>query len=64
MSRRRQLREIRRERGELMERDLRLRTELGSKFGHLRLYLQIADQAFSFLGALVGRSRGRRRSRR
>ncbi len=59
----RKLDEIRKEREELIRRDIRLRTDLRWQFAHLSVYLAIGERLFSFMARfLLDRRRRRRRS--
>jgi hypothetical protein len=64
MSLRKGLREIRRERNDLIRRNALLRTELKTQFANVLMYVQIADQLFSLVGRLVGGRRARHTRRR
>jgi hypothetical protein len=54
MSWRKELREIRRERDELMRRDAVLRKDLKWQFANVLVYVLIADQIVSLIGRLIG----------
>ena len=64
MSWRKELREIRRERNDRIQRDLLLRTELQEQLDTVLMYVQVADQVVSLVGRLVGGLRGRHRRKR
>ena len=64
MSWRKELREIRRERNDLMRRDVLLRADLKWRFANVLMYVEIADQVASLAGRLVSGQRARRTRRR
>jgi hypothetical protein len=64
MSLRGELRQVRRERSDLIRRDVLLCEELEWQSAHLLMYAQIADQLFSLVGWLVRGRRERRSSKR
>jgi hypothetical protein len=54
MSWRKELREIRRERDDLMRRGTELRRDLKWQFANALVYFLIADQVVSLIGRLIG----------
>ena len=64
MSLRKELREIRRERNDLIQRNVLLRAEFKMQFDNVLMYVQIADQLISVVGRLIGGRRARHRLRR
>ena len=64
MSLRKELREIRRERNALIQRNVLLRAEFKMQFDNVLMYVQIADQLISVVGRLIGGRRARHRLRR
>jgi hypothetical protein len=63
MSLRKELREIRRERHDLIQRNVLLRKEFKIQFDNVLMYVQVANQLISVVGRLVGGRRARHRHR-
>jgi hypothetical protein len=64
MSWRKELREIRLERNDLIRRDALLRKDLKWQFANALVYVLIADQVLSLVGRLISGQRARRTPRR